>query len=120
MAITCVRLLVDFVIHDGKLAEFETVARRMVALTEPEPGTTAYHFVFSADRTRCRLVEGYINGDAVAAHFNGPAFLECVPELIQFGSPTRMEIYGEPGPMMTVIANAYGAEIFTSWQGFER
>ena len=36
-----VRLLVDFTIHDGKLAEFEAVAKQMVAISEQEPETLA-------------------------------------------------------------------------------
>ena len=59
MATNRIRLTVDFEIHEGKFSEFEAVAKQMVAVSEQEPGTLAYHFVLSADRKRCRLVEGY-------------------------------------------------------------
>jgi quinol monooxygenase YgiN len=115
-----IRLLVDLDIHEGKLAEFEAIAQQMVAVSEQEPGTLAYHFVRSSDRTRCRLVEGYIDVAAITAHFDGPAVTQFVPELIQVATPVRMEIYGYPGPRVTAMAAAFGAEVFTAWQGFDR
>jgi|SRR5271165_5417547 len=115
-----IRLLVDFEIHEGKFAEFEAVAKQMVDVSELEPGTLAYHFVLSADRKRCRLVEGYTDAAAITAHFDGPAVTQLVPQLIQFCSPVRMEIYGDPGPKVTTAASAFGAEVFTAWQGFDR
>ncbi len=115
-----IRLLVDLEIHEGKFAEFEAVAKQMVAVSEQEPGTLAYHFVLSADRKRCRLVEGYTDIAAVAAHFDGPAVTEFVPQLIQIATPTRMEVYGYPGPHVTALAAAFGAEVFTAFQGFDR
>jgi quinol monooxygenase YgiN len=115
-----IRLLVDFEIHEGKLAEFEAIAQQMVSVSEQEPGTLAYHFVLSADRKRCRLVEGYTDMAAIAAHFDGPAVTQYVPELIMVATPVRMEVYGYPGPHVTALAAAFGAEVFTAWQGFDR
>jgi quinol monooxygenase YgiN len=115
-----VRLLVDFNIHEGKVGEVESLARQMVAVSESEPGTLGYHFLMSADRTCCRLVEGYIDADAITAHFNGPAVQKYVPQLLQVATPSRMEIYGDPGPQVAAMAASFGAEIFTAWLGFDR
>jgi len=115
-----VRLLVDLDIHEGKFAEFETLAKQMVRVSEQEPGTLGYHFVLSADRKRCRLVEGYTDAAAITAHFAGPAVQQLVPQLIKIATPTRMEIYGEPGPQVRQMATAFGAEIFAAWEGFDR
>lgn len=115
-----IRLLVDLDIHDGKFAEFEALAKKMVAVSEQEPGTLGYHFVLSADRKRCRLVEGYVDAAAITAHFNGPAVQQWVPQLIKVATPTRMEIYGDPGAQVRNIAAAFGAEIFLAWEGFDR
>ncbi len=120
MATNRIRLTVDFEIHEGKFNEFEAVAKQMAAVSEQEPGTLAYHFFLSADRKRCRLVEGYADVPAIAAHFDGPAVTEFVPQLIQFCSPVSMEFYGYPGTRVTAIAAVFGAEVFTSWQGFDR
>jgi len=115
-----IRLLVDLNIHEGKFAEVESLAQQMAAVSQSESGTLGYHFLLSADRNRCRLVEGYTDAAAVTAHFNGPAVQKYVPQLLQFATPTRMEIYGDPGPQVTEMAKAFGAEIFTAWQGFDR
>jgi hypothetical protein len=31
-----------------------------------------------------------------------------------------MEVYGDPGPKVSAMVAAFGAEIFTAWQGFDR
>ena len=120
MTINRIRLLVDINIHEGKLDEFERIARQMVSVSEHEPGTLGYHFLLSADRKSCRLVEGYTDADAITGHFNGPAVQQYVPQMLQVATPTRMEIYGDPGPQVAAMAAAFGAEIFTAWQGFDR
>lgn len=120
MATSRIRLLVDIDIHDGKFAEFEAVTRKMVTVSEKEPGTIAYHFVLSADRKRCRLVEGYADAAAITAHFAGPAVQQFVPQMLQVATPTRMEIYGDPGPQVASMAAAFGAVVFTAWEGFDR
>lgn len=120
MATSRIRLLVELDIHEGKLAEFEAIARNMVAVSEQEPGTLAYHFLLSGDRKRCRLIEGYTGADAITAHFSGPAVQKFVPQMLQVSTPVRMEIYGDPGPYVSATAAAFGAEVFTAWEGFDR
>jgi quinol monooxygenase YgiN len=120
MSVSHIRLLVDINIHHGKFAEFEALAKQMVTVSEQEPGTLGYHFLLSADRTRCRLIEGYTDQAAITAHFNGPAVQQFVPQLMQVASPVRMEIYGDPGLEVTAMVAAFGAEIFTAWEGFDR
>ena len=115
-----VRLLVELTIHEGRLAEVETIAQQMVEVSRQEPGTLGYHFLLSADRTRCRLLEGYTDAAAIQAHFNGPAVQEFVPKLLQVASVNRMEVYGDPGPQVSGMVAGFGAEIFCSWQGFDR
>ena len=115
-----IRLLVDINIHEGKLVEFEAIAKQMVAVSEQEPGTLGYHFVLSADRTHCRLIEGYTDQVAITAHFEGPAVRQFVPQMLLVASPVRMEIYGDPGAKVAAMAAGFGSEIFTAWQGFDR
>jgi len=120
MAISRIRLLVELDIHEGKLAEFEALAKKMVAVSEQESRTLGYHFLLSADRKRCRLIEGYTGVDAITEHFNGPAVQQFVPQMLQVATPVRMEIYGDPGPAVSAAAAAFGAEVFTAWEGFDR
>lgn len=115
-----IRLLVELNINEGRLSEFEAIAQQMVEVSEKETGTLGYHFLLSADRTRCRLVEGYTDAAAIQAHFTGPAVQEFVPKLLQVASVSRMEVYGDPGPQVTAMVAGFGAEIFSSWHGFDR
>ena len=115
-----IRLLVGLDIHEGQFSEFEAIAKQMVAVSEREPGTLAYHFVLSADRKHCRLVEGYTDVAAITAHFQGPAVQQFVPQLLKVAGPTIMEFYGDPGPEVTAMAAAFNAPIFAAFQGFDR
>jgi quinol monooxygenase YgiN len=121
MSTNRIRLVVDLNIYEGKFAEFEAIAKQMVAESEQEPGTLGFHFLLSADGQRCRLVEGYADQAAITAHFiDGPAVHQHIQQLIQVALPTRMEIYGDPGPKVAAMASTFAVEIFTSWIGFDR
>ena len=120
MSTSRVRVLVDIDIHEGKFAEFEAIAKQMVEVSEKEPGTLAYHFLLSADRKRCRLIEGYTGVDAITAHFNGPAVQTFVPRLVQVANAVRMDIYGDPGPTVAAMAGGFGAQVYAAWEGFDR
>ena len=120
MSTSRIRIVIDFDIYDGKFAEFEAIAKQMVAESEQEPGTLGYHFVLSADRKRCRLIEGYADQAAITAHFEAPFVHQHIQDLIQVSLPSRMEVYGDPGPKVAAMANTFAVEIYTSWEGFDR
>jgi quinol monooxygenase YgiN len=120
MSTSRIRLLVGFDVHEGKFPEFEAIAKQMVAVSEKEPGTLAYHFVLSADRKHGRLVEGYTDAAAIGAHFQGPAVQQFVPQLMNVVTVTMMEFYGDPGPKLTAAAEALKPALFTAFQGFDR
>ncbi len=121
MSTTRILIVVDFDIYDGKLAEFEAIAKQTVEEYEQERGTLAYHFVLSADSKRCRLVQGYADQAAVTAHWiDGPAVHRHIFQFIQVALTTRVEIYGDPGPKVAAMAAEFGVEIFASWVGFDR
>ena len=115
-----VRLAVDFTINDGKTAEFQAIAGKMIAGSQQEPGTLAFEFYLSRDGKRCRLVETYLDADALVAHFNGPVVKDLVPKLLETSSLTRFEVYGDPGPKATQMLLGFGAEIFDYWGGLSR
>ena len=120
MSTSRIRLLVDMDIHEGKFAEFEAIAKKAAEVSRQEPGTIAYHFLLSADRKRCRLIEGYTDAAAITAHFTGPVVQQVVPQMMQLAAVTRMEIYGDPGPQVAAMAAALSAEVFVAWEGFDR
>ncbi|PWU03202.1 MAG: hypothetical protein C5B51_19360 [Terriglobia bacterium] len=120
MSTTRIRLLVALDIHEGKLAEFEAIAKQMVAASEKEPGTLLYHFVLSSDRKHCRLLEGYTDSGAVGEHFKGAAVQHLVPQLLKVADLTMIEFYGDPGAEVTAAAARLNPSMFTSFHGFDR
>jgi quinol monooxygenase YgiN len=115
-----VRLNVDLAIHHGQLEAFESLAQSMTAISQTEAGTLAYEWYFSADRTRCRLIEIYTDANAVLAHFMGAAVQEFVPKLMTTASVSRFEVYGDPGPKVKEMIAGLGAEIFSFRRGLGR
>ncbi len=120
MAKATVYLLVEMTIHDGQSAAFETVARKMIAGTQTEPGSLAYEFYLSSDGKRGRLLETYAGPDALLAHFSGPVVVQLVAELRQHVTVDRFEVYGDPGPQMAPLLAKVGAQVFSHWGGLDR
>ena len=120
MATSTVRFVVEFAIAEGRREAFERVSREMTALTQGEPGTLAYDWYVSADRTRVRLYESYRDADAVVAHLSGPVVQGLVPKLLETCSLTGFEVYGDPGPGGSSMLAGLGAQIFASWHAIER
>lgn len=115
-----VRLAVDLTINEGKLSEFEAVAQTMIAGSQKEPGALGYDFFLSDDGKGCRLVESYVDADALLVHFKGPVVQELVPRLLGTSSLSRFEVYGDPGPEAAQMLKGFGAEIFEFWGGLGR
>lgn len=92
----------------------------MTAGSESEPGTLGYEWFFNPDATRCRLLETYVDADAVLAHFTGPVVGQLVPELAQLCRVDRFEIYGDPGAKVAQMAGGFGVQIFSYWAGLTR
>lgn len=120
MSKQAVRFVVDLTIQDGRLDEFESIARTMIADTQDEPGALHYGWYFSNDHRRCRILETYRDADAVLAHMTGPAVQAGVPRMLEFAKITRFEVYGDPGPKSAQMLTKVGAEIFEVWDGISR
>jgi quinol monooxygenase YgiN len=120
MVASAVRIVVDFTVGEGLLEPFERIARTMSAGAQKEPGTIAYEWFLSADRTRCRLFEAYVDGNAVLAHLTGPVVQELVPKLLETSTLGGLEVCGDPGPEAAAILATLGAEIFDARHGFSR
>ena len=115
-----VHLLVDLTIHEGKLDTFKSIAQEMIARTRNEPGALEYEWHLSADGKRCRLVETYVDADAVLAHLSGSVVQELVPKMVAHTKIDRFEVCGDPGPKAAAMLAGFGAEIFKSWNGLGR
>jgi quinol monooxygenase YgiN len=110
-----VHFVVDFAIHEGKVDQFEGIAKTMIADTLKEPGALVYDFFLSADRKRCRLLETYADPNAVLAHCTGPVVQGLVPKMLETSSISGFEVYGDPGAEAEKILAGVGAEIFLLW-----
>jgi quinol monooxygenase YgiN len=114
-----VRFTVDFTIYAEKLEEFKTIAQAMITATGKEQGTLGYDWFFSSDSTHCRLIETYVDANAVLAHLNGPAVQELVPKLLGTASLGDFEVYGDPGPEASNILAGLGAKTFQFQLGMD-
>jgi quinol monooxygenase YgiN len=115
-----VHLNVSLAIHEGKLNEFQTIAREMVETTQKEPGTLRYEWYLSNDGKGCHVIETYADGDALLAHLAGPAVKEGVPKMLNTANVKGFEVYGNPGPKAREVLSDFGAEIFLYWHGLRR
>src|SRR5579863_220618 len=115
-----VLLNVSLAVHDGKLNEFQGIAREMVEASRKKPGTLGYEFYMSSDGKRCQLVETYVDADAVLAHFAGAAVQQGVPRMLTTVNVTGFHVYGDPGPRARQVMSGFGAEVFTYWHGLGR
>ena len=120
MAVHTVRFVVEVTIHEGHLAAFESIAREMVAGSEKEPDTLGYEWFVSDDHRRCRLIETYVDSNAVLAHLTGPVVQQLVPKALEHSTLDRFQVFGDPGPQAADMLAGLGAEIFGPWHGFSR
>ena len=120
MSKNAVYFLVSFKINEGKFETFKEIAPAMIGFTQKEPGTLAYEWYFSPDRTRGRLLETYADQNAVTTHIAGRAVQELVPKIREVSSIAGFEVYGDPGPQASELLSKIGAELFQRWNGLDR
>ncbi len=120
MADSKVWFVVSLTINPGQFETFDRLSRQMSAETAKEPGTQAYTWCLSDDRSQCKLVEEYVDSAAVMAHITGPVVQQLLPQLLQVSAISGFEVYGNPGPEGSAALTSVGATIFGFYQGFSR
>jgi len=115
-----VRLTVNMTVQEGQLDAFKSIAQTMTEGSKAEPGTLGYEWFAAADGKRFRLVETYVDAQAVEAHFAGPVVQQLVPKLVATCAVDGFEFYGDPGPSVAATAVGMGAVIFQYWIGIDR
>ncbi len=115
-----VRLTVSLTVKDGQLEGFKSIAQTMTEVSGSEPGTLGYEWFSSEDNKHYRLVETYVDADAVLAHFTGRAVQELVPKLVATCNVSGFEVYGDPGPKVAEMASGFGAAVFKYRLGINR
>lgn len=120
MSKNTVRFTVELTINEKQFNAFEALVQTMIAGTQKEPGALGYDWCLSSDRKRCRLIETYVDPNAMQAHIDGPVVQQLVPKLLETATLNRFEVYGDPGPKAAEILAGVGAEIFPIWRGLDR
>jgi quinol monooxygenase YgiN len=120
MSKSTVHFNVNLTINPGKFEAFESIVQTMIAGTQKEPGALGYEWHLSSDRKQCRLIETYIDANAVQAHIGGPVVQQLVPKLLETATLNGFEVYGDPGPKATETLAGIGAKIFSLWHSLGR
>jgi quinol monooxygenase YgiN len=110
--------LLEADILPGQLANFESVARDLIASTQSEPGTLNYEWSLNADKTVGHIYERYENSQALITHVQG--FGRFAERFMQACRPTRFQVYGK----VSEEAKAHLADLhpvyFSELGGFSR
>jgi quinol monooxygenase YgiN len=110
--------LLEVDILPGQLANFESVARNLIASTKNETDTLNYEWTLNADKTVGHIYERYKNSAALVAHVQG--FGKFAERFMQACRPTRFQVYGKPSEE----AKAHLADLhpvyFSELGGFKR
>lgn len=112
-----VHFKVSLAINSGDFDAFEQIVQQMLTATRREPGNRGYEFFLNKERSRCRLLETYVDAEAVLMHLDSPVVGQMVPQLLTVATLEGFEVYGDPGPTATAMLAAMGAEIFPWWRG---
>jgi len=97
------QLTARFAIHEGKLDEFKSLARRcMESVREKDSGTLQYDWFFSSDQTECVVRERYHDSAAILEHATN---LGDLLPAIAAAADLEIQIYGTPtGELLEALA----------------
>jgi quinol monooxygenase YgiN len=98
---------------------FKAVVRPIVEATLKEPGSMAYEYSISEDRTAVHILEHYRDSQAVVHHVTktfGP-FAEAFTALATLSSFT---VYGTPEADAKAVLDGFGAVYCTRFDGFTK
>jgi quinol monooxygenase YgiN len=115
-----VRLAINMMVNENQLEAFQSIAKSMTEACKAEPGTIGYEWFADRDGKRFRLMETYVDANAVVAHFQGSVVQEWLPKLAVHCTVEGVELYGNPGPKGTELALGLGAVIFPYRLGLDR
>ncbi|PWE27186.1 antibiotic biosynthesis monooxygenase [Pararhodobacter marinus] len=94
MAITWI---LETTLDPGRADELRALAADMSASTRAnEPGCTLYEWFISEDGTRCHILEGYADDEAVVTHVKN-LNAQFARQLFGIVRPARFVVYGSPG-----------------------
>ncbi|MFN0072601.1 MAG: putative quinol monooxygenase [Chloroflexota bacterium] len=116
---TEVSWLLELALNPGALDDFRVLMDEMVASTRDEPGTLSYSWFTNDDRTEVKIVERYVDSDAVVTHMTtfgeryAGRFMAAV-------TPTRFTIMGSPNDAVKEIFAPFSPTYLQPFGGFAR
>ena len=108
-------LKATFMIHDGKLNEFKSLAvQAMAAVKTNEPGNLQYDWYFNEDNSECVVFEKYADSSAVFDHLAN--LNEILGKVLQI-SVLSVEVYGDPSEELRKVITDMKAKLYSFYQG---
>ena len=107
----------EFVIHEGKIAEFRNSANEVIKKVEAnEPDNLLYEWFISDDKRKCYVVEMFKNSEALIHHLGvSPEWLSS-----EVGSLTEGMIYGNSSDELKQAMKSMPVKFVEHWNGFTR
>ena len=109
---------IEVEVLNGRLEEFRSIVRDLIASSKQEPGTLAYDWFFDPNNEVCHTYEHYRDSAAVIAHATtfGDRFAERFQQSCrQIG----LDVYGTPSEAAKALLDQYDATYFARWMGFD-
>ena|SRR5918911_1065664 len=111
----------EFIIQEGKIAEFKKLVQDMSRAVEAnELDTIEYQFYLNRSETKCIVHETYTNSDAVFAHNAGIASQTILPKIFDVARINRFDVYGNPNEELQKLLTTFGSENYYPFTGFNR
>jgi quinol monooxygenase YgiN len=110
--------ILQVAIHPGKLDDFRSVVKDLIAKTELEPGTLDYEWNLSDDQTICHIFERYKDSAAMLTHVK--SFGAFAKRFMEACHPTRFHVYGKPSAAAKKALADLNPVYFAPIGGFSR
>jgi len=110
--------VLEVAILPGQLENFRTVAKDLIAATQPEPGTLVYEWNLNDDKTACDIYERYKDSAALLMHIG--SFAPFAERFMQSCRPTRFHVYGAPSETAKAALADFQPVYFSPLGGFSR
>lgn len=108
------QLTTRFVINDGQLDEFKSLASQCMQLVrEKDSGTLQYEWFFNAAGTECVLRERYRDSEAVLEHAANLG--DLMGRFMRISTPD-VEIYGAPTAALLEAIAALQPRVYSAYQ----
>lgn len=104
----------EVAIIPGKLDDFVSVARDLMAVMDQEPGTLSYEYRTNAEKSTCHIFERFRDSAGLVAHAEhfGADF---AARFMDACKPVSFYVYGVPDEAARSVLAAY-APVYLSWK----